>query len=494
MGTTIMVAVITAVVFLWLGRSLSAGRVAALQEKITALDAVAATAATTITRLEQVEKDYYLGKEHLAQERQAVTSLREQLADKQTELQAERQKMQELRQGNSQLESAIAALKAEQAERDAGYQKQLQHFEEQKESLKKEFENLANRIFEERGKSLTQSSQASLDALLKPFREQITGFQNRINEVHRDSVQGNASIGAEIKKVLDVGLKMQEEANNLASALKGDSQVRGAWGEAQLEKTLEASGLVSGTHYSVQEHFRNSEGQGRRTDYIINLPDGKHIIIDSKTNVPDYARAMSAETADERASAMRDHVNAMKKHVDDLAKKDYTDIGDLGSPDFVLMFVPVEPAFIEALKFDGELFNYGYRKNVILVSHTTLIPILRTVANLWVLEKSNRVAKELGDNALGIYNQVCLVADRLASLGSQLDRAGKSYNETVTAMVGQQGLVGKVERFSEASTKAKKEMASLEQVKPVPDDARLRLQPVLVTPDDAGDTGMLPEA
>lgn len=370
----------------------------------------------------------------------------------------------------------LAALKAEQVERDAGFQKQLRQFEEQKEALKKEFENLAHRIFEEKGKTFSQVSQTSLDTLLKPFREQIEGFQRRINEIHTESVKGNSSLGAEIRKVLEVGLKMQEEANNLTTALKGDSQQRGAWGEAQLERTLQMSGLLPDEHYTKQESFRDPEGKVRRTDFIIALPDGKHIIIDSKLNLPDYERAVAAASEEEAALALKAHVLAVRRHIDDLASKDYTALAGVNSPSFVLMFMPLEAAYIEALKHDRELFNYGFNKGVVLVSHTTLIPILRTVANLWMLEQGNRAARELGDKAVDIYNQVCLVADRVHKLGVALNSAGKHYNETVTSLVGQQGLYGKVERFSQLSSKAKKSMPELSPVHLDVEDQRLVLE------------------
>ena len=390
----------------------------------------------------------------------------ETLNKKNTELQLE----------NKQLSGEVENLKGIQAERDKHHKEQLEQFNEQKEALKKEFENLANKIFEEKGKTFSETSKSSLDVMLKPFREQLQGFQNRINEIHTESVKGNTNLGSEIKKVLEIGLKMQDEANNLTAALKGDSQQRGAWGEAQLERTLQMSGLREGDHYDAQESFRDPAGTIKRTDYVVKLPDGKHLIIDSKVNLPDYDRAITAQTEDEMSDAMNDHVAAVKKHIDDLASKDYTDLIGVNSPSFVLMFMPIEPAYIEALKNDRELFNYGFQKGIILVSHTTLIPILRTVANLWMLEQSNKQARELGDKALGIYNQVCSIADHVYKLGGSLKAVGNHYNSTVTALVGQQGLYGKVERFSQLSSKIKKEMPELGPVHLEGEDQRLKLE------------------
>ena len=377
---------------------------------------------------------------------------------------------------NKQLSGEVENLKGIQAERDKHHKEKLEQFNEQKKELTKEFENLANRIFDEKGKTFSETSESSLNKMLDPFKQQIEGFQKRINEIHTDSVKGNTNLEAEIKKVLNVGLKMQEEANNLTTALKGDSQQRGAWGEAQLERTLQLSGLQEGHHYEGQESFRDPEGKTKRTDYVVKLPDGKHLVIDSKVNLPDYDKAVAARTDEEITVALEAHVTAVKRHIDDLASKDYTNLIGVNSPSFILMFMPIEPAYIEALKHDRELFNYGFRKGIVLVSHTTLIPILRTVANLWMLEQSNKQARELGDKALDIYNQVCTVAGHVYRLGGSLKTVGNHYNSAVTSLVGQQGLHGKVERFSELSSKMKKEMPEPEPIHLEGEDQRLKLE------------------
>jgi len=429
------------------------------------------------------QKELALAREAWVAEKQSKESLLEQLERCRADLQVSQLHSSKNLEDLASVSSALAALKAEQAERDAQHQKQIEQFEEQKQLLKREFENLAHKIFEEKGKSFSQSSQTSLDALLKPFKEQIEGFQKRVNDIHTESVKGNTQLESEIKKVLDVGLKMQVEANNLTTALKGDSQQRGAWGEAQLERTLQMGGLIQGAHYEKQFEVKDEEGKSKRTDFVIKLPDGKHIIIDSKVNLPDYERAISAVTEDEANVALKAHGLAVKKHIDDLAGKNYSDLIGVNSPSFVLMFMPIEPAYIEALKRDNDLFNYGYNKGVILVSHTTLLPILRTVSNLWMLEQSNREARELGDKAVDIYNAVCLVAERLHKLGGSLKTAGNHYNDAVTSLVGQQGLYGKVERFSQLSAKVKKQLVNVEPVHLEDADQRLQLEAKPLSPE-----------
>ena len=339
--------------------------------------------------------------------------------------------------------------------------------------LKQEFENLSNKIFEDKGKAFTTQNQTAIDALLTPLKEKLDGFQKRVNEVHDSSVTTNATLKTAIQNVLETGLAMQSEANNLASALKGDSQKRGAWGEAQLERTLQISGLEKGVHYTKQESFRDSEGNMKRTDYVIRLPDEKHIVIDSKVNLNDYKDAVSASSEEEASVALGRHMNGVRSHIDDLVDKDYTDLVGLNCPNFVLMFMPIEPAYIEVIKHGDDLFGYGYEKNVVMVSHTTLIPILRTVSNLWILYQSNQEAKELGDKAQDVYNQVCAVAERTNKLGGSLNAVGNHYTDLVTALAGQQGLFGKVGKFSELSSRANRELVEPQEINAVAEDQRL---------------------
>lgn len=388
--------------------------------------------------------------------------VREQLADAKRTLAEHAQSYDELQALYQQLSTEHTELKTTLQRREEHFTEQMLQLADTRKSLTQEFENLANKIFEEKGKAFTHTSQASIDSLLKPFREQIEGFQKRVNEVHDASLQGNTSLNSEIRKVLDIGLQMSKEANNLASALKGNSQQRGAWGEAQLRRTLEMSGLVEEAHYEVQSAFKDAEGRQKQTDYLVKLPDGKHIIIDSKVSLVAYDRAVGSESPEEYQVAMGEHVKGVRKHIDDLASKDYTNLVGMRSPSFVLMFMPIEPAYIEALKNNKDLFEYGYKRGIVLVSHTTLIPILRTVANLWMVERSNAEAREISEKAGDIYNQVCVVAERLSKLGGTLSTVSNHYNDTVRALGGKQGLYGKVERFTKLSAKVSKTLPQLE--------------------------------
>lgn len=369
---------------------------------------------------------------------------------------------QRLMQNQAELSNELTQLKTTLTEKQANFEQQKRDIEEQKQQLKVEFSELANQILEEKSKSFSQSNKTELDSLLKPFKEQIDGFQKRVNEVHTESVKGQAGLSAELKKVLDIGVQMSDEANNLATALKGEKKTAGNWGEIQLERTLQLAGLVKGSHYETQDKYLDDEGNRRLPDFVIKLPDEKHIVIDSKVSLVAYDKAIAAESEAEVNLALDEHVGAVKNHIDDLHKKDYSNLVGMRSPSFVLMFMPIEPAYIEALKHKKDLFNYGYDKNVILVSHTTLMPILKTVANLWRIEQGNSEAREISERAGEIYNQVCVVAERLQKLGRTLSTVSNQYNDTVKGLAGKQGLAGKVERFSMLSNKVSKSMPQLE--------------------------------
>lgn len=421
--------------------------------------------------------------EELKTEREVIAQLKDEKADigqqaKGFEVQAKetQQKLEEVKASLAGSEEKLAGLqdkcdslnreytelKTTQDEREASHAREVASFEKQKEDLKTEFKVVSEEIIKQRQEALSEQNKVGVGALLKPLQEQINSFQQRVNEVHTESIKGNTNLESEIKKVLDVGLKMRDEASNLTSALKGDSQKRGAWGEAQLERTLEMSGLIEDAHYEKQSSFKDTEGKQKQTDYLIKLPDNKHIIIDSKVQLVAYDKAIAAETPEEEALALDEHVKAVKSNIDDLVKKDYTNLIGMRSPSFVLMFIPIEPAYIDALKNNKDLFNYGYDKGIVLVSHTTLIPILRTVANLWMMEQSNQEAREISEKAGDIYNQVCTVAERLQKVGTSLKAVSNNYNNTVTSLVGQQGLHGKVERFNQLSSKVSKSMPALE--------------------------------
>jgi len=361
------------------------------------------------------------------------------------------------------VELDLARLQATQQERRQAFEAMREELLAARERLKADFEHLAGQVLREREHHFRASSQDAMSALLQPFREQLAAFQQRVNQVHDESLRGNALLSTEVRRLSEVGLEMSREADTLARALKGDKKLTGNWGEVQLERSPQMAGMERGVHYEPQPRFKNAHGDVRVPDFVLKLPDGKHVVLDSKVSLVDYDRALSAATDGERAAALDAHVKAVRNHVDDLAGKDYSALPGIGSPGFVLMFMPIEAAYIEALRHGGgEVFDYGCRRNVVLVSHSTLMPILKTVSNLWMIARSNEQAQALADRAGELYNQVAVVAERLKKLGESLDTVGRHYNSTVTAVAGQQGLHGKVSRFRELSARANRRMPDLQ--------------------------------
>lgn len=402
-------------------------------------------------------------------------SLDEQLQHSILRLQNKDKENAELYTRLTNVQQELAELRTTLNEKQANFESQQRNFFEVRQQLNVEFQHLAQQILEEKSKSFAQSNQSALDLLLKPFKEQIDSFQKRVNEVHSEAIKGNANLEAEIKRVLDIGMSMSAEAHNLTTALKGNNKVAGNWGEVQLESALQSAGLLAGEHYLAQESYRDSEGNRFAPDFVVKLPDNKHLIIDSKVSLVAYDQAVRSEENFAISQALDEHCRSLRSHIDGLSKKNYSNLIGIKSPDFVLLFVPIEPAYIEAMKHDSQLFNYGYEKNVILVSHTTLMPILRTVANLWRIERGNVEAREISEKAGEIYNQVCTIAERLAKLGNTLNTASNQYNQTVTSLVGKQGLLGKVERFQQLSAKASQIVPQIELLENDWDISRLEL-------------------
>jgi len=418
----------------------------------------------------------------LSKRRQELTTLQAELVAQSTSatLAGERTReleteLETLQQTLTDLNAQLSAQTATLSERDSHHQQQMKWVEESRSTLRAELEVIGQKLLSSSGKALETTNQKSLDSLLKPLAEKIDQFQTRVNQVHTDMVRNSASLSEQIKHLESVGVSMSGEAQNLTRALKGDKKLVGNWGEAQLEKTLELAGLRRGEHYDAQVAFKDEQGDRHLPDFVIRLPEGKNLIIDSKVSLVDYERAVTAENDAERVAALEAHAKAVRNHIDALSAKDYANLPGMESPDFVLMFMPVEPAYIEVMRSHRELFNHGYQKNVVLVSHTTLMPILRTVANLWMIEHSNREAREISERAGDIYNTVCLLGERLFALGSSISTTANRYNDAVRAVQGKQGLLGKVSRFQSLSQRANKTFP--ETLAPIePDVENMRLE------------------
>ena len=426
----------------------------------------------------------------LQRRRADLTSAQQLLTAQVTETAVAKERNAQLQAELSLLQQKLATLQADLSaqtatltEREASHQNQIKWAESSRTALKAELENIGQKLLSASGKTLETTNQKSLDSLLKPLGEKIDQFQTRVNQVHTDMIRNSASLSEQVKHLESVGLSMSGEANNLTRALKGDKKLVGNWGEAQLEKTLELAGLRRGEHFDAQVAFRDERGDKYLPDFIIRLPEGKNLIVDSKVSLVDYERAVAADTDAERTLSLEAHAKAVKQHIDSLSAKDYANLPGVQSPDFVLMFMPVEPAYIEVMRSQRELFNYGYQKNVVLVSHTTLMPILRTVANLWMIEHGNREAQEISSRAGDIYNTVCLLGERLFALGASISTTANKYNDALKAVQGKQGLVGKVSRFQSLSQRANRDFPSA--LAPIdPEVERVELPESALSPPD----------
>ncbi len=391
--------------------------------------------------------------------------------------------LREQESARNELEKQHISLKADYAYKAQSLETMRAQFETSREQLGTEFRNLATRIFEEKEQTFSRNSRQSIEGLLQPLREQIDRFQTRVNEVHDQSLQGHSMLRSQIGQLMDMGLKMTQDAQALARALKGDKKALGNWGEMQLESALEAAGLHKGTHFDTQVLFRSEDGRANYPDFIVFLPDGKKIVLDSKVSLVSYEQAFNATEDDARQAFLDSHLRAVRSHIDQLAAKDYTSLDGMNSPGFVLMFMPIEGAYIEALRHAQNIFQYGYERGVILVSHTTLMPILRTVSYLWMMADSNEQAQAIGERATDVYNQVARVAEHLGKLGGTIGTLSTHYNAVVRSFAGNQGLTGKVDRFQTLSAKAVKAMPALQPVNAEVDVHRLT---AITTKSDKG--------
>ncbi|NOL50069.1 DNA recombination protein RmuC [Pelistega europaea] len=378
------------------------------------------------------------------------------------------------------LEKEKLALTLSVEEKEKTLAAQQKQFEQVQKDLQTQFENLANRILAEKSQVFSTQNQTQITQLLKPFKEQLEGFQKRVNEVHTQSVAGQAELKTQIGHIKEMGVRMSEEAQHLTQALSGNKKVLGNWGEMQLEAAFERAGLQKEVNYLTQVHLKDEEGRTQIPDFVLLLPDNKQLIVDSKVSLVAYQKAVAETDAAQAQEHLKQLVKDVRNHVNGLAEKDYAGLQGEQSLGFVLMFMPLEAAFMEVLRQDDSLFQDAYRKGVVVVSQTTLMPTLRMIANLWMLANSNDLAMQLGDKAMDLYNQVVVVAEHLVKLGNNLNTVNKQYNQVVTSFAGNQGVNSKLEKFTALSARMPKEMPSLEEVEQVADTSKLgRIEGVL---------------
>ncbi|HET8849375.1 MAG TPA: DNA recombination protein RmuC [Marinobacter sp.] len=343
-------------------------------------------------------------------------------------------------------------------ERRAANEK-LELLERNRDALKQEFENLANRIFDQKSERFSQQSKTSLDSLLNPFRDQLQDFRKRVEDVYTTETKDRQALRSEIKSLQELNRQITEEAANLTRALKGDKKVQGNWGELILERVLEKSGLRKGVEYETQGTYRDNDHQLLRPDVIVHLPDQRNLVVDSKVSLLAYQQWVTADDDDARAEALKQHVEAVRQHIRTLSEKDYSQLNGLHSPDFVLLFMPIEPAFVAAFQQDENLFAEAFERKIIVVTPTTLLATLRTIENIWRYERQSQNARRIADRAGAVYDKLRVFVEAMEKLGSQLQTAQGTYDNAMNTLTrGRGNLISQANRFVELGVRVKKEL------------------------------------
>ena len=334
---------------------------------------------------------------------------------------------------------------------------QKEEVEKLQEKFTKEFENLANKILEEKTTKFTEQNKENLKNILTPLQDKIQLFEKKVEDTHKESIDYHAALRQQIVGLREMNEQMSKETLNLTKALKGDSKMQGNWGELILERVLEKSGLEKGREYEVQQSFVTEEGNRVFPDVVINLPDGKKMIVDSKVTLTAYERYINEEDEANKVQYLKEHVMALKRHVDQLSEKNYHDLYQMESPDFVLLFIPIESAFALALNEDTTIYNKAFEKNIVIVTPSTLLATLRTIDSMWTNQKQQENALEIARQAGALYDKFEGFVSDLVKIGKKMDEAKVEYQGAMNKLVdGKGNLVNSVEKLKKMGAKAKK--------------------------------------
>jgi len=366
------------------------------------------------------------------------------------ELNTERGKVIELSSKRSSLEEINKNLEQRLNE-------QKEELEQMHVKLSKDFELLANKILDEKSAKFTMQNKENLDVILNPLNEKIKEFQKKVEDTYVNENSQRVSLQNEIKNLYELNMQMSKEANNLTQALKGQTKTQGNWGEFILDSILEKSGLVKGREYLVQASYTDEFGKRLQPDVIINLPDNKCMVIDAKCSLVAYEKYCSTDVEEERVLSLREHIASIRRHIKGLSEKNYQNLYQLKSLDFVLMFLPIEPAFSLAVQSDISLFNEAFEKNVVIVSPSTLLATLRTISSIWRQENQNRNALEIARQGGALYDKFQGLMNDLIDIGKKLQSTKDSYDEAMKKIsTGRGNLVGSVEKLKTLGAKTSK--------------------------------------
>lgn len=336
---------------------------------------------------------------------------------------------------------------------------QKDEVEKLQEKFTKEFENLANKILEEKSAKFTEQNNVNMKNILLPLQDKIQGFEQKVEQTHKESIDYHAALRQQILGLSEMNVQMSKETLNLTKALKGDNKMQGNWGELVLERVLEKSGLEKGREYEVQQSFTNADGNRVFPDVVINLPDGKKMIVDSKVSLTAYEKWINEEDENLKNEFLKEHVISIKRHVEQLGSKNYHDLYQIESPDFVLLFIPIEPAFAIALNEDSTLYNKAFSRNIVIVTPTTLLATLRTIDSMWANQKQQENAFEIARQAGALYDKFEGFVTDLVKIGNKIKDTKTEYENAMSKLVdGRGNLISSVEKLKKMGAKAKKSL------------------------------------
>ena len=366
-----------------------------------------------------------------------------------------------LREERDQAVLHAIRLEAELDSERKQVQNRIESLNEAKEALTNQFKNLANEILEDKSRKFTEQNAQQLDILLKPLQTKLTEFKEQVSNSYDQESRERFALKNEIERLANLNLKMSDEARSLTNALKGDSKIQGNWGELVLESILESSGLRKGEEYLVQDSHTQADGERLQPDVIVKLPEGRHLVIDSKVSITAYARHTEAGDDAIAKQELLAHIQSIRQHIQGLSAKNYSGIADLSTVDFVLMFIPIEPAFLSALKASPNLYQEALAKNIVLVCPSTLMATLRTVAHLWRQDQQNKNAMEIARQCANLYDKFVGFVEDLEQIGKRLDQAQSSYHDAFNKLKSGKGnLIKAAERVKELGVKPNKVIAS----------------------------------
>ena len=386
-----------------------------------------------------------------AQER--INILQENLKTITQELTQERNKVIQLSSSNSSLQSDFTNLQEKLST-------QKEEVEQLQQKFTTEFKNLANEILEDKSKRFTEQNKVNINEILNPLSEKIKNFEKKVEDVYLNDTKERAGLSEQIKMLHELNQQMSKDANNLTKALKGETKTQGNWGEFILERVLEKSGLVKGQEYVMQESITDEEGKRLQPDVVIYLPESKCIIIDSKVSLVGYEKYCSADDETIRIGALKEHILSIKKHIINLSSKNYQNLYQIKSLDFVLLFMPIEPAFGLAVQNDMGLFNDAFERNIVIVSPSTLLATLRTIASIWHQENQNRNALEIARQSGALYDKFQSMVTDLLEVGKKLHSIQDNYEDVMKKLsTGKGNLITSVEKIKKLGAKATKSLA-----------------------------------